>query len=371
MAQHDYVLDDQAGLAFRADLNAVLAAIVGQNSGATEPATMYAYQWWADTTTGLLKIRNAANDAWITVGTLASAGLGLVAANGTVPMTGLLTMAASSDIASAATVDLTAATGNTTRITGTDATSAFTMTAGQWHMCIADGAWPLTYHATTNKLNTGTANYTCAAGDRVLLHKDDDNIIHATVLPTASPVAAASQAEMEAGTEAALRSMSPLRVAQAIAALSGLTSGTAQSLSSSGVAWKSIPSGTNLIIVSFYAASTNGTNVPVVQLGTGGSATTSGYTSLTINGSGTLNSKLSSGFPLTFGMAAAGVLTGVMLLTRANGNVWNYAVVSGRTNDDSGAHGAGTVSLAGELDYVGVAVATDSFDAGTANILYM
>jgi hypothetical protein len=77
MAQHDYIIANQSGAAFRADLNNGLAAIVSQNSGATEPATMYAYQWWADTTAGLLKLRNAANNAWITVGTLATANLGL------------------------------------------------------------------------------------------------------------------------------------------------------------------------------------------------------------------------------------------------------------------------------------------------------
>lgn len=77
MAQHDYSLSNQSGAAFRADLNNALAAIATQNSGATESTTLYAYQWWADTTTGLLKIRNAANSAWITVGTLASANLGL------------------------------------------------------------------------------------------------------------------------------------------------------------------------------------------------------------------------------------------------------------------------------------------------------
>ena len=77
MAQHDYYIDNQSGLAFREDLNNALLAIVSQNSGATEPSTTYAYQWWADTTTGLLKLRNAANSAWITIGTLASANLGL------------------------------------------------------------------------------------------------------------------------------------------------------------------------------------------------------------------------------------------------------------------------------------------------------
>jgi hypothetical protein len=67
MAQHDYVIANGTGAAVRSDLNNALAAIVSQNSGATEPATMYAYQWWADTTTNLLKLRNAANSGWITL----------------------------------------------------------------------------------------------------------------------------------------------------------------------------------------------------------------------------------------------------------------------------------------------------------------
>jgi len=67
MAQHDYAIANQSGLAFRQDLNNALLAIVSQNSGATAPSTTYAYQWWADTTTGLLKVRNAANNAWITL----------------------------------------------------------------------------------------------------------------------------------------------------------------------------------------------------------------------------------------------------------------------------------------------------------------
>jgi hypothetical protein len=83
MAQHDYVIANGTGAAVRSDINNGLAAIVSNNSGATEPATMYAYQWWADTTTGLLKIRNAANNGWVTVGTLASANLGLLASAGT------------------------------------------------------------------------------------------------------------------------------------------------------------------------------------------------------------------------------------------------------------------------------------------------
>lgn len=79
MSQNDMSLANQAGAAFRSDVNSALQALASLSSGATEPSTTYAYQWWADTTTGLLKIRNAANSAWITVGTLATANLGIPA----------------------------------------------------------------------------------------------------------------------------------------------------------------------------------------------------------------------------------------------------------------------------------------------------
>lgn len=80
MAQHDYVIANGSGAAVRSDLNNGLAAIVSQNSGATAPATTYAYQWWVDTATGLLKQRNSANNAWITIGQVDTANLGLIPA---------------------------------------------------------------------------------------------------------------------------------------------------------------------------------------------------------------------------------------------------------------------------------------------------
>ena len=80
--QADYVVSNGTGAAVRSDINGQLAAIVTNNSGATAPTTTYAFQLWADTTTGLLKIRNAANSAFVTVGTLASTNLGLASLTG-------------------------------------------------------------------------------------------------------------------------------------------------------------------------------------------------------------------------------------------------------------------------------------------------
>ncbi len=65
MATHDYSLANQSGASFRTDLNNALAAIQSNNSNSSSPATTVAYQWWADTSAGTLKIRNAANNAWI------------------------------------------------------------------------------------------------------------------------------------------------------------------------------------------------------------------------------------------------------------------------------------------------------------------
>jgi hypothetical protein len=69
MATHDYIIGNQGFPAFRSDLNDVLAAIVSNNSSATEPATKYAYMMWYDSTTNIWKMRNAANDAWISLAT--------------------------------------------------------------------------------------------------------------------------------------------------------------------------------------------------------------------------------------------------------------------------------------------------------------
>ena len=77
MAQHDYDIANGTGAAVRSDINNVLDAVVSQNSGGSAPSTTFSYQQWADTSAGLLKIRNGANNAWITVGTLDATNLGL------------------------------------------------------------------------------------------------------------------------------------------------------------------------------------------------------------------------------------------------------------------------------------------------------
>ena len=71
MATHDYNIANQSGAAFRTDLNNALAAIQSNNDNSSSPSTTVAYQWWADTNTAIMKIRNSSNNAWIKLFTLA------------------------------------------------------------------------------------------------------------------------------------------------------------------------------------------------------------------------------------------------------------------------------------------------------------
>lgn len=68
--QNDFIIANSSGASVRQDLNNALQALVSNSSGATAPATTYAYQFWSDTTAGQLKQRNSTNDAWIVVAEL-------------------------------------------------------------------------------------------------------------------------------------------------------------------------------------------------------------------------------------------------------------------------------------------------------------
>jgi len=77
MAQADQQIQNASGSSVRADLNNNFDALFSNNSGSSEPSTTTAFMWFADTTNDALKIRNAADSAFITVGTLSETNLGL------------------------------------------------------------------------------------------------------------------------------------------------------------------------------------------------------------------------------------------------------------------------------------------------------
>ena len=74
MATHDYVIANQSFPNFRSDLNNALSAVSSNNSNGTAPSTTFAYQYWYDTGNNILKIRNADNDAFISLFTFDQSG---------------------------------------------------------------------------------------------------------------------------------------------------------------------------------------------------------------------------------------------------------------------------------------------------------
>ena len=67
MPQHDLDIANQSSAAFRSDLNLALQALGSLSSGATAPTVTYANMLWYDTSTSILKMRNEADDAWISL----------------------------------------------------------------------------------------------------------------------------------------------------------------------------------------------------------------------------------------------------------------------------------------------------------------
>ena len=70
MSQHDFNIANQTAPNFRADLNNALAALASLSSGATAPTATFANMLWYDTAANILKMRNEADDGWISVGYL-------------------------------------------------------------------------------------------------------------------------------------------------------------------------------------------------------------------------------------------------------------------------------------------------------------
>jgi hypothetical protein len=70
MAQNDLIISNQLFPATRQDINDAFESVATQQSGATEPATKYAYQTYADTTNGVLKRRNSLNTDYLIRDTL-------------------------------------------------------------------------------------------------------------------------------------------------------------------------------------------------------------------------------------------------------------------------------------------------------------
>ena len=158
-----------------------------------------------------------------------------------------------------------------------------------------------------------------------------------------------------------------------VAGASLITSGTAvASTSGTSIDFTSIPSWVKRITVMFNEVSTSGTSVIQVQLGTGGVPTTSGYLSTkTELSSGTASlSSITSGHSVVGG-SAANVASGLIIFALFSGNIF-IGSSSVKQSTSFMSIGNSSVTLAGTLNFVRITTVngTDTFDAGSINILY-
>jgi hypothetical protein len=162
--------------------------------------------------------------------------------------------------------------------------------------------------------------------------------------------------------------------------LAPIVSGTAVA-STSGTAINfdnAIPTWAKRVTVMFQGVSTNGTGIIQVQLGTGSTPT---YTITGYLGSGTSVSSgvgaalYTTGFGFGNSRSAATVSHGIFILTNLTSNTWSGSGSIGRSDAAVIDYSAGSIALGAALTSVRVIGSatgspSDTFDAGTINILY-
>jgi hypothetical protein len=154
----------------------------------------------------------------------------------------------------------------------------------------------------------------------------------------------------------------PLTLATAVATTSGIQ-----------VDFTGIPSWAKRITVMLSGVSTNGVSMKLIQLGTSSGVAMTGYTS-TANFVGASNttgaSNVTSGF-LISSTSASDSISGAITLLLVGSNTW---VASGLVKVQQAVTilTSGDITLSGTLDRVRLSTinGTDTFDAGSVNIMY-
>ena len=161
------------------------------------------------------------------------------------------------------------------------------------------------------------------------------------------------------------------------AVYNGISSSTAvASTSGTSIDFTGIPSWVKRITVMFQGVSLSGTTSYLLQLGAGSVTTTGylGYYSLQENSGTAAVTANTSGFPINANNAG-NLRYGTARFVNITGNTWVCDGVFVGTNSAAVASyltTGGSIALGGTLDRVRITTVngTDTFDAGSINILY-
>jgi hypothetical protein len=154
-----------------------------------------------------------------------------------------------------------------------------------------------------------------------------------------------------------------------------LVSDTAKSATSTSVDFTGIPSWVKRITVMFSGVSTNGASNYLIQSGSG-SVENTGYLGASTT---TAASASTTNFTTGFGIGNGGAATvntingvGTIVLMNSSTNLWAYNFVGGNSDTTRAVFSGGSKAFSGTIDRVRITTVngTDTFDAGTINIMY-
>jgi hypothetical protein len=160
------------------------------------------------------------------------------------------------------------------------------------------------------------------------------------------------------------------------AQLQRIVRGTAvASTSGTSIDFTAIPAWVERITVMLQGVSTNGTSFPQIQIGSG-SFSTSGYVSAANYGIGAGQfTSATTGFVLepSGGATAANLRSGSVIFTLINSNTWvSQGIIYSSSLTFNVMSSGASPALGGALDRIRLTTinGTDTFDAGTVNIIY-
>ena len=143
------------------------------------------------------------------------------------------------------------------------------------------------------------------------------------------------------------------------------------STSGTSIDFTSIPSWVKRVTVMFSGVSTNGTSYFQIQIGSGSPTTTGYVSSVAYSGTAEQGYSATTGFLVVAGNGATDAYNGIITLATLGSNTW---VSQGSLSRGDGYNWASSarVSIGGTLDRVRITTVngTDTFDAGSINILY-
>lgn len=153
----------------------------------------------------------------------------------------------------------------------------------------------------------------------------------------------------------------------------GINAATAQvSTSGTSIDFTSIPSWVKRITLLLSGVSTNGTSNLIVRIGDSGGISSTGYLGIISNSNGSVMTNYGTSFIVGSGVTAAGIQYGKVVLDLVTGNTWNSESKVGQSGAGVINYGVGGKALSLTLDRIRLTTenGTDTFDAGTVNILY-